>query len=831
MYPGQLDILLDKSGSTILGHNPNLSGSSQHCCRPAKRYLSNANLDITLLRCLLVNFANNCQTNSTLRQDIEDPVKYRNKLYGHAQEARCSDSDYTKYKIDVEGVILRIARFCKNENDMRQKLNDASERPMDETILQQYQNTLIQQMLCEKNIEEKLDDLQQQLTVQDEKLHCRMDTIDGKVNELAGGGKSKTSLQIAMIYQDKSYKPMLFVNDEITRNRDLINFDDKHIIIVEDLFGRSNINFNEDLHRGILDVLYACIKRKSCTSNLIITIRGNEEINRNLIEKQKIFDKDVLINIDTKRCWGCHAMILSKHMNKHDISLCKCKQVNYALIYNLPPVAIERCILEVVETKENAMQLCVSVFNDIFSGKYEMKIGFRQACHLFCSNKNLTKQASFYFTRASKSLVNEKMDFKIKGFDSKLVQYQYCVLVYTAMKNAIDVYVIDEKCFKNILSYFESHTIKISFLREAVRTLIGTYFTQKSSISDRGQTKRLKFSEVYVLQHYIIQEAILVSYGDDVDVLSFCEFSFLLEYLCKDIMINFGLTVFLSFCTPIVWTNNNSNFVEIETDVLMKALYSTIVCIKLDENYQESKDNKRNFTLFFTLSELAISNYAVGNYIYANLIAKDFLDIVEKLFTSLKQNARKISAIHAKEFLDGLLNEEKRSKIEYIDRIADFCLEHGLRSNNDKFVRSLYEQLVSERDEKSLNDHSESNLDNEKNRNDDDENRIYNYTKVMFDDYPNDELGEDENGRILHIRVRLGVVKSVYSENNRVYPFRRTYSRLCRFLSNFMTYGLFGNITEFKRMAIIQQKMKFLYSSITPDQELSDSDDSDEYFG
>lgn len=154
MYPGQLDVLLDKSGPTMLGHNPNLSRTSQHCCRPAKKYLAIANLDITLLRCLLVNFANNCQTNSTLKQDVEDLVKYRNTLYGHAQEAKCSDSEYAKYKTDVEGVILRIARFCNIENGMRQKLNDASQRPLDETILKKYQITLLEQSLHENHIEE-----------------------------------------------------------------------------------------------------------------------------------------------------------------------------------------------------------------------------------------------------------------------------------------------------------------------------------------------------------------------------------------------------------------------------------------------------------------------------------------------------------------------------------------------------------------------------------------------------------------------------------------------------------------------------------------------------
>ncbi|CAG2237092.1 unnamed protein product [Mytilus edulis] len=150
MHPGQLDILLDKSGPTMLGHNPNLSRMSQYCCRPAKTSLAIGHLDITLLRCLLVNFAKNCKTHSTLMQDVEDLVKYRNTLYGHTQEAKCSDSEYAKYKTDVEGVILRIARFCNIENDMRQKLNDASQRPMDEYILKKYQIALLEQSLHEK---------------------------------------------------------------------------------------------------------------------------------------------------------------------------------------------------------------------------------------------------------------------------------------------------------------------------------------------------------------------------------------------------------------------------------------------------------------------------------------------------------------------------------------------------------------------------------------------------------------------------------------------------------------------------------------------------------
>ncbi|CAG2217830.1 unnamed protein product [Mytilus edulis] len=257
-----------------------------------------------------MNFAINCRTNFILRQDIEDFVKCRNTLYGHAKEAKLTDSNYTKYKTDVEGIILRIARFCNIENEMRQKLNDAAQRPLDEAILLQYQNTLIEQGSYEKKIEEKVDELLQQSILKDKRLHCRMDTIEGKVGEIAqtearlsehskddtyvqtedvelcrdilnkyktlviiaktGGGKTKTSLQIASLYQKQNYTPMLFVNDEILRNRDLINFDDQNMVMVEDLFGKLNIAFNET-HIGILDILNSCIR----TVNLSIKIHNN----------------------------------------------------------------------------------------------------------------------------------------------------------------------------------------------------------------------------------------------------------------------------------------------------------------------------------------------------------------------------------------------------------------------------------------------------------------------------------------------------------------------------------------------------------------------------
>lgn len=140
----------------------------------------------------------------------------------------------------------------------------------------------------------------------------------------AGSEKSKTSLQIAIRYQDELYTPMLFVNTEITKTRDLINFNHTNIVIVEEFLGRSNININEgeDKHDGVLDVLYSCAKSESCKTKLILMIRGDEKSNRKFIEKHRIFDKKTFM--DTNRSCRCNNSILSKLITKYCFSLRNC---------------------------------------------------------------------------------------------------------------------------------------------------------------------------------------------------------------------------------------------------------------------------------------------------------------------------------------------------------------------------------------------------------------------------------------------------------------------------------------------------------------------------
>lgn len=150
LYPSQLDILFDKTVPKTTGHN--LNSRSQFCCSSAKLSLTTTCMDLTLLRCLLINFVPSCT--GAVRQDVEDLIKHRNNLHGHSQEGKISDVDYSRYKTQIESVILSIAKKCNKEIIIRQKLKDAAVRAMDDSICTQYQNTLLDEIRREKDTKE-----------------------------------------------------------------------------------------------------------------------------------------------------------------------------------------------------------------------------------------------------------------------------------------------------------------------------------------------------------------------------------------------------------------------------------------------------------------------------------------------------------------------------------------------------------------------------------------------------------------------------------------------------------------------------------------------------
>jgi hypothetical protein len=78
----------------------------------------------------------------------------RNNVYGHAKEGRITDVNYRIYKNGIESVILEIAKVCGNETEKKQILMDLENRSLDETLCIQYQNTLLEWIAKETQLEE-----------------------------------------------------------------------------------------------------------------------------------------------------------------------------------------------------------------------------------------------------------------------------------------------------------------------------------------------------------------------------------------------------------------------------------------------------------------------------------------------------------------------------------------------------------------------------------------------------------------------------------------------------------------------------------------------------
>jgi hypothetical protein len=153
LHPSQLEILRDKYGVTC---QCNVQGKqADFCCCLAKPGVTTNVLDITLARCLLINFCDDVfKKSSSLWKNIDTLLQMRNDVYGHAKEGRITDVNYKIYKTEIESAILEIAKVCKNESKKKQILMDLEKRSLDEALCKHYQTTLLEWIARETRLEE-----------------------------------------------------------------------------------------------------------------------------------------------------------------------------------------------------------------------------------------------------------------------------------------------------------------------------------------------------------------------------------------------------------------------------------------------------------------------------------------------------------------------------------------------------------------------------------------------------------------------------------------------------------------------------------------------------
>jgi hypothetical protein len=144
LNPPQLEKLLDKYGVARPCHVP--GKRADFCFWLAKPGVTTDVLDITLVKCLLVNFCHDVfRTSPSLQENIVTLHKMRN-VYGHAKQGSITDDDYRNVKNKIESAILEIAKVCGNEPVKKQILMDLEKRSLDGELCLHYQNKLLEQI-------------------------------------------------------------------------------------------------------------------------------------------------------------------------------------------------------------------------------------------------------------------------------------------------------------------------------------------------------------------------------------------------------------------------------------------------------------------------------------------------------------------------------------------------------------------------------------------------------------------------------------------------------------------------------------------------------------
>jgi hypothetical protein len=145
VFPVKSPVLNQQQWTTLFGEvtypcmmHTNVASTNLVCSVAATIGITVKNLDKSLERIILENIC-------SVRKAIGDLIHMRNNIYGHATEARMTDADYSCYTSKVDDALLEIAKICGKKANMRQKLNDVEVRPLDETLLLQYQTKLLEQ--------------------------------------------------------------------------------------------------------------------------------------------------------------------------------------------------------------------------------------------------------------------------------------------------------------------------------------------------------------------------------------------------------------------------------------------------------------------------------------------------------------------------------------------------------------------------------------------------------------------------------------------------------------------------------------------------------------
>ncbi|XP_071143562.1 uncharacterized protein [Mytilus edulis] len=431
-----------------------------------------------------------------LKKDLEKLIKLRNNIQGHraAREmTHMTDAEFNDKWMEIEDVTCNLIRHGIQDTYIATQIKDEQ----------------IKELVTLKN--KKLDDLEekrkQRIALTELEIEGQMKrnnfvktrAVDEAIKIMesqnmvvltgsAGSGKSAIAIYVLKHFQmTKNYPPLkisTFTDLSILINP---NPDERVIVLLEDMFGRTNYTYVENSDRNVLGELGTCIGN---TLKVIITIRTT------------IMKSCMSLFYTSNVFCGLHVVDLSR-----DFKLVKAEKKKLLERYlELNNITVSKCgnCMDDQLQPDAAVTISNKVIDEILH--LETVGGFPENCRLFTTIRCFTRLGINFFRHPTISLRteidalrradgNDNISFKLK---SKFTALVYMLLSNEVLsKNSLD--------FCKVQDIFRSvngcGTIMEHQFIDAADDMVDQYVTYSS------------LENAYYFQHRIVAEAVMISYS------------------------------------------------------------------------------------------------------------------------------------------------------------------------------------------------------------------------------------------------------------------------------------------------------------------------------
>lgn len=304
-----------------------------------------------------------------------------------------------------------------------------------------------------------------------------------------GSGKSRNSLELLRHYKKQDYHVIKL--DDLIEFKQVVNIKDKYIVVIDDVFGKTNCKFSEELHSDSLNYVMTCIN--SGQIKVVFTMRHSIKSScKNIICRCRLFKDADFLDLNSFQ----FAMTA---LEKRECLLQYCR-------YNhIDVLSSSSASLNSEPETDSDLSLTSKSINSIIWLDDNPCLGYPEICVLFTSNSMFRKRGISFFKHPIDFLYEDIMKMRSEGQTNERSRLQYTILVYILLQQGDLVISFDldlQAIASTMMDIFgTAQKLTLAVTKDCLKSLNGCYLHEDHV-------------GVITFQHRIIFESILMSCSD-----------------------------------------------------------------------------------------------------------------------------------------------------------------------------------------------------------------------------------------------------------------------------------------------------------------------------